>query len=174
MTFVQRMMGAAQLDTRVYEEVEADRGATGQALAVVVLAAVAAGVGSGFGIGLGGLLGGALAGILSWLVWAWLVWLIGTRLLPDPETRADTGELMRAIGFSAAPGLVRVLGILPLVGGLVFMVTSIWMLVTMVVAVRQALDLRSTARAVVICLIGWVLHMIVFAGLLRLLRVAIV
>jgi hypothetical protein len=63
-----------------------------------------------------------------------------------------------------------VLGVLPVVGGLVFAVTSIWMLLTMVIAVRQALDLRSTGRAVVICLIGWVLHMVIFFGLLRLLR----
>jgi Yip1-like protein len=171
MTFVERMIGAARLDVRAYEEVEADRGAMGQALVVVVLAAVAAGIGSGYAVGMAGLIGGAVASIVSWLVWAGLVWLIGTKLLPEAQTSADTAELMRTVGFSASPGLLRVLGIVPLVGGLIFTVTTIWMLVTMVVAVRQALDLRSTGRAVVICLIGWVLHVIIFMGLLRLLRV---
>jgi hypothetical protein len=171
MTFVDRMIGAARLDPRVYEEVEADHGATGQAMAVVALAAIAAGVGGGYRFGLGGLIATALVGIVSWLVWAVIVYVVGTRWLREPQTSADTGQLLRTIGFSASPGLLRVLGVLPLVGGAVFLVTWIWMLVTMVVAVRQALDLRSTGRAVVVCLIGWVLHIIVYTVLLRALRV---
>ena len=170
MTFVERMIGAARLDVRTYEEVEADPSAFSQALAVVALAGVAAGIGSGYHLGFAGLLGGAVASILSWVVWAWLTWLIGTKWLGEAQTSADTGELLRTVGFSASPGLLRVLGLLPVVGGVVFAVTSIWMLITMVIAVRQALDLRSTGRAVVICLIGWVLHMVIFFGLLRLLR----
>src|SRR5258706_8881117 len=90
MTFVERMIGAARLDVRAYEEVEADQGATSQALAVVVLAAVAAGIGSGLGVGLGGLLAGALASILSWLAWAWLVWFIGTKWLREAQTDSHT------------------------------------------------------------------------------------
>jgi hypothetical protein len=169
MTFVQRMVGAARLDPHAYEEVEADRGATGQALAVVVLAAVAAGIGSA-GVGGTGLVAGALAGVASWAVWAWLIWLIGNRWLRGTDTSADTGELLRALGFASAPGLLRVLGIVPVLRGLVFVVTALWMLLTMVVAVRQALDLQSTGRAVVICLVGWVLHVVIFAVLLALLR----
>ena len=169
MTFVERMIGAARLDIATYEEVEADRDATGQALGVVVLAALAAGIGS-FHMGVAGLIGGALAGIISWVVWAWLIWLIGTKWLREEQTSSDTGELLRTLGFAASPGLLRVLGLLPLLGGVVFAATSIWMLVTVVVAVRQALDLRSTGRAIIICLIGWVLHVAIFIGLLRLLR----
>ena len=86
------------------------------------------------------------------------------------ETRADTAELMRTLGFSASPGLLRVFGVVPLLGGVIFAATTIWMLITMVVAVRQALDLRSTGRAVIICLIGWVLHVAIFFGLIRLLH----
>ncbi len=170
MTFVQRMVGAARLDARVYEEVEADRGATGQALGVVVLSAVAAGLGAGAGVG--GLIGFSLASLVSWVVWAWLIWLIGARLMPEADTRADVGELLRTLGFAAAPGIVRVLGVLPFFGRLAFVVAALWMLVTMVVAVRQALDYRSTGRAIVVCLLGWLVHIAVFGLLIRAARVA--
>ena len=108
-----RMFRAAKLDVQLYEEVEADRDATVQAMTVVVLAAVAAGIGS---LGSGGALGiitGTLVALLSWLVWAFLTYFIGTRLLPEPQTSADYGELLRTIGFASAPGVIRVLGIVP-------------------------------------------------------------
>ena len=153
------MIGAARLDTHTYEEVEADRTATGQALAVVVLASLAAAAGSvGLGIGTG--IGAALGALVGWFVWAVLIYLIGTRLFPEPQTQADVGELLRTLGFAAAPGVVRVLGIVPGLRWPIFAVTAIWMLVTTVVAVRQALDYRSTLRAVGVCFTGWLISVV--------------
>lgn len=156
-SFANRILLAAKLNPDLYEEVEADRTAIGQAMGVVVLASLAAGIGSmhQVGIGLGGLLMGTLAALLGWAVWAALIYIIGTRLLPEPQTKADYGELLRTIGFASAPGLVRVLGIVPGLMGIVFLAAGIWMLAAAVIAVRQALDYRSTGRAVVVCLIGW-------------------
>jgi hypothetical protein len=168
MTFIERMIGAAKLDTRVYEEVEADRTATPQALAVVVLASAAAGI--GIGEGLRGLLFGTVAGLLGWVIWAWLIYFIGTRWLPEPGTQADTGELLRTIGFATSPGILRVLGVVPVLGPIVFVVTTVWTLVAVIVAVRQALDYRSTARAVGVCIIGWLVQvaiLVVLGGVAR-------
>ncbi|RPH85278.1 MAG: hypothetical protein EHM88_01730 [Candidatus Rokuibacteriota bacterium] len=168
MTFIERMIGAAKLDTRVYEEVEADRTATPQALAVVVLASAAAGI--GIGEGLRGLLFGTVAGLLGWVIWAWLTYFIGTRWLPEPGTQADTGELLRTIGFATSPGILRVLGVVPGLGPIVFVVTTVWTLVAVIVAVRQALDYRSTARAVGVCIIGWLVQvaiLVVLGGVAR-------
>ncbi|MBW2313689.1 MAG: YIP1 family protein [Deltaproteobacteria bacterium] len=153
-TIQDRMIRAAKLDTELYEEVEADRDATGQAMAVVALSAVAAGIGLGNG-GLLGIVGVTIAALVGWFVWAFLTYVIGTRLLPEPQTKADYGELLRTLGFSSAPGLIRVLGIIPGLGAFVFLVAGVWMLVAMVIAVRQALDYTSTLRAVGVCLIGW-------------------
>ncbi len=150
-SMVDRMVRAAKLDPQLYEEVEADKAALGQAMGVVVLASVAAGVGSG---GLGGLSGffiGTVGSLIGWFIWAGLTYLIGTKLLPEPETRADLGELLRTIGFSSSPGLVRVLGLIPGITGIVFLISGIWMLIAMIIAVRQALDYRSTLRAVGVC-----------------------
>jgi hypothetical protein len=160
-TIQDRIIRAAKLDAQLYEEVEADRDATGQAMAVVVLSALAAGIGSlGSGVLLG-IVGGTIVALVGWFVWAFLTYFIGTRLLPEPQTKADYGQVLRAVGFASAPGLIRVFGVIPGLGALVFLVAGIWMLVAMVIAVRQALDYTSTPRAVGVCLIGWLAQVLI-------------
>jgi len=160
------MLRAAKLDIGLYEEVEADKSALGQAMGVVVLSAVAAGIGGVERGGLGGILIGTILALISWYVWAYLVFLIGTKLLPEPQTRADHNELLRTIGFASSPGLIRVLGIIPGLRNLVFPVAAIWMLVAMIIAVRQALDYRGTLRAIGVCMIGWIIQLFIIALLL--------
>jgi hypothetical protein len=166
-SFANRILLSAKLNPEVYEEVEADRTAMGQAVAVVIISSIAAGIGTIQQTGLGGLLLGTLLALTGWIVWAGLTYYIGTRFLPEPETRADYGELLRTIGFASSPGIIRVLGIIPGLASIVFLVAAVWMLVAMVIAVRQALDYRSTWRALGVCLIGWVIQalitMLVFA-----------
>jgi hypothetical protein len=161
-----RMIRATKLDPAIYEEVEHDSTAMGQAAAVVVLSSIAAGVGSVAQAGLAtGLVLGTIAALLAWLIWAFLTWIIGTKLLPEEATEADMGQLLRTLGFASAPGLLRVLGLIPGIGPLLVLACNIWMLAAMVVAVRQALDFESTGRAVAVCLIGF-LVLIVVQGLL--------
>ena len=155
-SFTDRIIRAAKLDANLYEEVEADRGALGQAMGVVVLSSIAAGIGSFEGAGVGGIITGTIGALIAWYVWAYITYFVGTRFLPEPQTQADLGELLRTIGFSSSPGLIRVLGIIPGLAGPVFLVASVWMLIAMVIAVRQALDYESTRRAVGVCVIGWV------------------
>ena len=157
-SFTDRMIRAAKLDVNLYEEVEADKTATRQAMGVVVLSSVAAGIGIIGKGGLGGILSGTIVALVGWYIWASLTYFIGTKWLAEPQTKADVGELLRTIGFSSSPGLIRVLGIIPGLGGLVFGVASIWMLVAMVIAVRQALDYKSTGRAIGVCIIGWAIQ----------------
>jgi hypothetical protein len=156
-----RMIRAAKLDAELYEEVEADPEAMGQATLVVVLAAVAAGVGNFTAFGVTGIVVGTIGALVAWYIWALLTYVIGTKLLPEPGTQADLGELLRTIGFASAPGLIRVLGVVPGIGYLVFLVAGLWMLVAMVVAVRQALDYKSTGRAIGVCVIGWLVQIVV-------------
>ena len=158
-----RMIRAAKLDAQLYEEVEADQGAMGQAMTVVVLSAVAAGIGNIANGGLAGIIVGTIAALVGWYIWAFLTYFIGTKLLPEPDTKADHGELLRTIGFSTAPGLIRVFGIIPGLAPFVFAVAGGWMLAAMVIAVRQALDYKSTWRALGVCVIGWVIQGLVLA-----------
>jgi len=164
-TFIQRLIGAATLDGRTYEEVEADRAATGQAAVVVLLSSIAAGIGS-IGAGafdLRGIVVGTLGGFAGWVSWAALTYLIGTHLLPEPQTRANLGELLRTLAFAATPGLFRIVGAVPTLRWPAFVVTALWMLVAMVVAVRHALDYRSVGRAIAVCVLGWALSLAVAA-----------
>ena len=161
-----RMLRAARLDISLYEEVEADKGALGQATGVVVLSSLAAGLGSSTGIG--GILTATIMALISWYIWAYLTYFIGTKILPEPQTRADHGELLRTIGFSSSPGLIRVVGfVIPALAGIVFLIASVWMLVAMIIAVRQALDYRSTWRAIGVCIVGWMIQAFILALLFR-------
>ena len=168
-TFWDRIIRAVKLDAQLYEEVEADTGAMGQAMGVVVLSSMAAGVGSVAIGGLGGILVGTIAALIGWYVWAYLTYFIGTKFLPEPQTEADLGELLRTTGFSSSPGLIRVFGIIPGLAGPLFLVAQIWMLVAMVIAVRQALDYESTSRAVGVCVIGWIVQLLILALLVSVL-----
>ena len=158
-SFQDRIIRAIKLDSNLYEEVEADKGALWQAMTVVVLSSIAAGIGVGGGFS--GIITGTMASLISWYVWAYLTYFIGTKLLPEPQTEADLGELLRTIGFASSPGLFRVLYFIPGIGVLIYSISSLWMLVAMIIAVRQALDYNSTLRAIGVCVIGYIFQIFI-------------
>jgi len=167
-TYLYRLVGAAALDRGTYEGIEADRRpiVTLEALATVVLASLAAGFGAmgifGRQLSVFGLVTGVA--LVMWFSWADLMLQIGTRALAEPDTHADLGELLRTIGFASAPGFLQAFGVLPAITKPLFVITGIWMLVAMVVAVRQALDFHTTRRAVAVCgLAGMLSLLLAFA-----------
>lgn len=159
-TLQERIIGSLRLDTKTFEEVEADQNATGQAFIVVVLAALASGIGS-IRAGMGVVAISLVVALIGWVVWSLLTFIIGTKVLPEKDTRADLGQMLRVLGFAQAPGLFSILGIIPILGYLIRFGIFIWMLAAVVIAVRQALDYTSTARAVAVCVIGWVVYLII-------------
>lgn len=159
-SFGERFVGAMKLDEKTFEEVEQDTTAMGQAVGVVVISAVAYGIGNMFYGGLSGLVGGVIGGLLGYVIWAALVYVIGTKVMPEPNTKADFAETFRVLGFAAAPGIVRVLGFIPFLGWLIGFAVGVWMLIAMIVAVRQVLDYDSTAKALVVCLVGFIVYLV--------------
>ncbi len=157
-----RVFRAMKLDPELYEEVEADHEANGQAALTVLLASVAAGAGGALSGGWYGVLTNTVFALVGWVAWAFLSYVIGTKLLPEPQTKSDMGELLRCTGFASAPGLLQIFGFIPVVGKIIPAVVALWMLAAFVIAVRQALDYTSTLRALGVCLIGWVVLMSVF------------
>ncbi|MBN1151668.1 MAG: YIP1 family protein [Dehalococcoidia bacterium] len=169
-SLLNRMMRAARLQPALYEEVEADTSATGQALLVVILVSAATGIVAGFeALAFGGgvrffygLLYGVATAITGWLIWALFAYVVGITILKGPQTSSTWGELLRTMGFASTPELLRIFAVVPGIGGVIAIVGSVWRLLATIIAVRQALDF-STWRGIIVTLIGWILYMVLIS-----------
>ncbi|ADH86258.1 YIP1 family protein [Desulfurivibrio alkaliphilus] len=152
-----RIIRAGKLDHELYREVKEDPEALGPALNVVLLSSLAAGIGS-LQLGIIGFVTGTAAAFAGWLVWTLIIYLVGSKILPEARTRTSLPQLLRVAGFASAPGILRLLAGIPYLGGLVIFAASLWMLTAMIIATRQALDYESAWRAAGVCLLGWILQ----------------
>jgi hypothetical protein len=162
-SIVSRMIGAAMLNANTYEEVEADTTATGQAAVVVVIVAICSAIGLIWLGGLRSILAGPIRALISWLVWSGVTFVVGTKVFGGTAT---WGEMLRTIGFAQSPGVLLVVGIIPVIGWLAYPIVAIWTLVAGVVAIRQALDF-DTGKAILTAIVGFVVMLIVTALVLR-------
>lgn len=154
--FKARLRGALTLDATIYAEVEHDPPALGQAAVVVAGAGVARGLVALATDDPFGITASLAIALVSWAIVTTLLWLVGVVFDHDTSTFL---ELLRTVGFAAAPLLLLVVVAIPFLTApaLVLAVkaaTHVAAAVALVVAVREALDV-STARSVAIC--GFVL-----------------
>jgi hypothetical protein len=149
-SLTRRAIGAATLDIATYEEVEADTHATMQAATVVALAAIARAIGASDD-GSSGIIGALIGALAGWAIWAGLTYIIGAKVF---HGTANWGELARTLGFAQAPGFLYLLGVISIVGGLFEWLIGVWILVTGIIAIRQALDI-TTGKAIITAIIGW-------------------
>ena len=164
MTFGDRVVGALKLDARAFEDVEQDPGAMGQAVGIIALAALAGSLGHIWRLGIGSMIVAVIAALVGYVLWAVVVWAVGTKLMPDPATKADFAETFRTIGFAAAPGLLGVVTIIPFLGWMLMLLLTpiiwLWSMAAMVVAVKQVLDYTETFKAVIVVLIGFAVYLV--------------
>jgi hypothetical protein len=161
MTFGERVVGAMKLEANAFEDVERDVTAMGQAVGVIALYAVSSGISWIRYNGLSGIATGIIAALIGYAVWAVIVWIVGTKVMPEPATKADFPETFRVVAFAAAPGLLCFIGIIPILGWLVGFAIWLWMIAAMVVAVRQVLDYSTTGKAIVVVIIGFIVNLVV-------------
>ena len=167
---IQRMLGAALLNPKAFEAVEADQSATKQALVIVVLASIATAIGTpNTTIGIATTISAVLLSIIGWALWAWITYFVGTKLLRTEATEANWGQLARTLGFAQSPGLFKVLGVLPVIGPYIFITVVFWQLAAHIIAIRQALDYTSTLRAIFVALIGFIPYVMLMSILYSLL-----
>jgi hypothetical protein len=156
MTFGERVVGAMSLSEAAFEDVERDPTAMGQAVGVIVIAAIAAAIGNLFRIG-PWIITGVITSLVFSVVGSAIVWLVGTKLLPEPTTKADFQETFRTLAFASAPGFARVITIIPFLGPLIGFVIALWSIAALVVAVKAVLDYASIGKAIAVVLISWVI-----------------
>jgi hypothetical protein len=161
-----RMIGAMQADVKTLSEIEADTTAMGQAVTVIVIAGVASLIGNFFRNGVAAGVIGLIGSLLGYALFSLMVFLIGTKLMPEPATKADFNETFRVVGFAASPGVFNVLAIIPYIGPFISFLVAIWSLVIAVIAVREVLDYSNTGRAIIVCIIAFVVCAIVWMILL--------
>jgi len=158
--FLNRLFRAAKLDASLYEEVIADTKTMFQAMMAVFIYSAASAYG-GFGrAGVAGINFGMLTTLIGWYIWAFSTYFVGVKFLPEAETKENRKAVLRAMGFASAPGLIRLLGLIPGVTGATLLIASVWMFVAAVVAIKQAMNYNSIYRAVGVCMIGWIISAI--------------
>ena len=160
-SFGERVVGAMKLDPNTFEEIERDETAMGQAVGVIALAAVSTGIGWIFYGGVTGIVKGVILQLIGYGVWAGIVWIVGTKVMPDPETKADFVETFRVVAFAAAPGVLGIVTIIPILGWLLSMVLWLWAIAAMVVAVKSVLDYSNIGKAVIVVVIGFIINICV-------------
>lgn len=157
--FLKRFMGVLVLDSSTFEEIEADREAAMQSVVVVLLVCLAGGF-AALGLGLVGVAGfvtGAVLSLGAWLVWAAVITTFGTLALPEQKTKTDLGEILRVLGFAAAPAIFIAFAAMQAIAAPTLTIVTAWTIAAAVIGVRQALDYRSTSRALVVCVVALLL-----------------
>ena len=155
--FFRRFVGALALDAGTFEDIEAGRDAGLQSIVVVMVVSLAGGIGAiGAGaIGIAGFLTGAVMVLGAWLLWVGVIATVGSVTLAEPHTSSNVRELLRVLGYAAAPGVFLAFAAMRSAAPIVIVIVAVWMIAAAVTGVRQALDYRHTSRAIAVCAIAW-------------------
>jgi len=167
--FLNRIFRSVKIDPEVFNEVQKDKNATISAAIVVILSSSAAGIGAA-SLGASNFLLAPVFSLISWFVWAYIVYFVGVKLFPDTKTKTTQFALLRAIGFSSAPGMIRIFGFNEDLMTVTFIGAAFWMLVCMVVAVKETLNYKSLWKAFGVVIISWFVQAFVLLAILAITR----
>ena len=152
--FLNRIYRSVKIDPEVFDEVQKDKNATIAAGTVVVLSSLAAGIGASH-LGVMNFFLAPVLSLVTWFVWAYILYFVGVKLFPDSKTKTTHYALLRSIGFSSAPGLIRIFGFNDGLMAVTFIGSAFWMLACMVIAVKQTLNYKSLWKALGVVIIAW-------------------
>jgi len=88
-----------------------------------------------------------LTAILTWFVWAILIFVIGVKLFPDKQTKVSFKKVLTAVGFAHAPGLLRFFAITPDLMIPIIFLTQFWIFAALIISTKQVLNLKSNMKS---------------------------
>ncbi|MFH1414945.1 MAG: hypothetical protein ABIH89_02530 [Elusimicrobiota bacterium] len=153
---IARILRVLKLEDELYREVESVPDAISEAVIIVIISSIAAGIGSLGKIGLTGIIIITLGSLVNWIIWAFLVYFIATNIIRGSRVYLSQGDFLRVVGFASAPGIIRILALLPGMYYIVHIIAHLWMIASMIVAVREVFMFEKTSGAVKVSIVGWV------------------
>ena len=102
-----------------------------------------------------------LTAILTWLIWALFIYVIGVKIFPDKESNVPFKKVLIAVGYAHAPGLIRFFAVVPeLVIPIVFL-TQFWIFASLIISTKQILNLKSNFKALGVVFLSFLIIAIV-------------
>ena len=88
-----------------------------------------------------------LTAILTWLVWAIFIYVIGVKIFPDKESKIPFKKVLIAVGYAHSPGLLRFFAVTPDLVLLIVFLTQFWIFASLIISTKQILNLKSNFKA---------------------------
>ena len=88
-----------------------------------------------------------LTAIITWFVWAILIYVIGVKLFPDKDTKIPFKKVLTAVGFAHAPGLIRFFAVTPELMIPIIFLTQFWIFAGLIISTKQILNLKSNMKS---------------------------
>ena len=98
-----------------------------------------------------------LTAILTWFVWALLIFVIGVKLFPDKQTKVSFKKVLTAVGFAHAPGLLRFFAVTPDLMIPIIFLTQFWIFAGLIISTKQILSLKSNFKSFGIVLLSFLI-----------------
>ncbi len=150
-----RMFRAIKLDQSFFEEVAAESSLQPHSVWAVAIFAMATSFGFFSAAGGTAVNIALITTMIAWYVWAFSIFYIGSRFFSVEKESADRKTVMRIVAFAAAPGLIRLMGIIPQLAIVVMVVSSVWILIAAVLGLRKVYTQTSTANIAAVTIGAW-------------------
>jgi hypothetical protein len=82
-----------------------------------------------------------LTAILTWFIWAILIFVIGVKIFPDKQTKVSFKKVLTGVGF------VRFFAITPELMIPIIFLTQFWIFASLIISTREILNLKSNFKS---------------------------
>jgi len=98
-----------------------------------------------------------LTAIVTWLIWAIFIFVIGVKLFPDKQTKVSFKKVLTAVGFAHAPGLLRFFAVTPDLMIPIIFLTQFWIFAGLIISTKEILNLKSNFKSFGIVLLSFLI-----------------